>query len=60
MKNIEVWQKGDIVDHWACDVEGSNQSKEYIIELDGVKYSVITDMNDNLRYPNRKATEEEE
>jgi hypothetical protein len=50
-------ENGDIVDNWICDVDGSNESIEYIVELDGKFYSVITDMYENLRYPKRKAQE---
>jgi hypothetical protein len=63
--NLAAWQHGEVKDHFPCDVgeDGSvqsNGSKEYIMELDGKSYSVITDWDDNVRWPDLEAAEIQE
>jgi phosphoribosylformylglycinamidine (FGAM) synthase-like amidotransferase family enzyme len=58
MKNSEVI-KGEIIDSYPCDVNGSNESIENIVKYEGKKYIVITDWEGNVLYPNKKATERE-
>jgi len=60
--NLTAWQQGKVKEHFPCDVgeDGSvqtNGSVEYIMVLDGKAYSVITDWNDNVRWPDLEATE---
>jgi hypothetical protein len=60
--NLVVWQYGEVKDHFPCDVgeDGSVQSNgsvEHIMELDGKTYSVITDWDDNVRWPDLDANE---
>jgi len=55
MKGQEILDKGEIIDSWMCDVgeEGqlkSNGGVENIVELNGVKYSVITDVSQTKAY----------
>lgn len=50
-----ILDKGEIVDSWMCDVGEDGQLKsnggvENIIELNGVKYSVITDVSQTKAY----------
>ena len=58
--NLQVWQYGEEVEHFPCDVDAngeheSNGSIEHVIDLDGLRYSVITDWYGNLRWPHEKA-----
>lgn len=60
--NIQVWQYGEVLEHHPCDVDANgecetNGSIEHVVELDGRKYSVITDWENNLRWPDREAVE---
>jgi hypothetical protein len=49
-----VWDNGEHIDDWPCDVGGSNASVEHSIRYKGKIYSVITDWDNNLRWPDRK------
>ena len=65
LTNLAVWQYGEVKDHFPCDVgedgeDGSVQSNgsvEHIMELDGNSYSVITDWDDNVRWPESEAVQ---
>lgn len=49
----EVWDQGEHVCDWPCDVGGSNASREHIIKFKGDDVAVITDWDNNLRWPNQ-------
>ena len=55
LTNQEVFDKGDVIDDWASDVGGSNNSVDNVIELGGVKYLVVTDVEGKVLNPNKKA-----
>ena len=60
--NLQVWQYGEVLEHYPCDVDANgecetNGSIEHVVELDGKKYSVITDWENNLRWPEKEAVE---
>ena len=53
-----VWGNGEIVDDWASDVGGSNQSRDNVIEYEGKRYLVTTNFDqDMLLTPSKKANE---
>ena len=54
--NKEVYQNGDIITSYPCDINGSNQSIEYVIDFNGVEYIVHTDWNKKIINPNSKAS----
>ena len=54
--NQEVWNKGEVLDSWASDVGGSNQSQDTIIEYNGDTYLVTISMHgEDVINPNSKA-----
>jgi uncharacterized protein (DUF2267 family) len=54
--NQEVWNNGEIIENWASDVGGSNESTDNIVEYNGVNYLVITDAHEGVPlYPKSKA-----
>lgn len=60
--NLQVWQYGEVLEHYPCDVDANgecetNGSVEHLMELDGKKYSVITDWENNPRWPEKDAVE---
>ena len=44
----EVWHHGEIVDDWASDVGGSNESRDNVIEYEGQRYLVITNSDQDM------------
>ena len=47
--NAEVYDRGEQIEDWPCDVEGSNESIEHIVSFCGRRYSIITDWEGNIR-----------
>ena len=60
--NKEVFYKGEVIEHYPCDVNQnkeieSNGSVENIVEYQGKKYYIITDWENNVRWGEEEATE---
>ena len=45
--NKEVYDNGEVVDSWASDIGGSNESQDNIVEYKGDKYLVSINVEDN-------------
>ena len=55
LTQAEVYRRGEQIDDWPCDVEGSNESVEHIVLYEGKRYPIITDWDGNVRQPQRVA-----
>lgn len=48
----EVWENGQHIDDWACDLsDNPNEGIEHEIAYQGKTYYVITDQEDNVLNP---------
>jgi hypothetical protein len=55
--NLYIYENGEVLDSCPCDINGSNQSIEYLVLWDGKKYVVNTDWNELVINPDEKAIE---
>jgi uncharacterized protein (UPF0333 family) len=60
--NKEVFDKGDVLEHYPCDVDENkeiqpNGSIENIVLYNGKKYYIVTDWENNVRWGNEVAQE---
>lgn len=55
--NRYVYENGELLDSYPCDINGSNESVEYLVLWDGKKYVVNTDWNEEVMNPDAKAIE---
>jgi hypothetical protein len=43
-----LWRNGEIIDDWASDVGGSNESRDNVIEYNGKHYLVVTNFDQDM------------
>ena len=55
--NKEVYNNGEVITSYPCDINGSNQSIELLVEYQGKEYVVHTDWDENLLKPNSIANQ---
>lgn len=60
--NKEVFDNGDVLEHYPCDVDENkeiqpNGSIENVVLYKGKKYYIITDWENNVRWENEIAQE---
>ena len=60
--NKEVFDNGDVLEHYPCDVDENkeiqpNGSIENVVLYNGKKYYIITDWENNVRWENETAQE---
>jgi len=57
LTNEFIFNKGEVVDHWASDIGGSNESKDNVVNYNGKDYIVSTDAEGDVINPKYEAIE---